>query len=301
MKRPFCWRRLAVAGVVSMYTFAGPHSALAAGDVTASPLERVAASETKIEKELAEAAARIAVAREEPLRVMESLKSGDATGPTGSEGTAKAEQARAEAAHGGPDAVIQYLQRGNSRFVEGKCVHAGQDAHRRQELASGQHPLAIVLTCADSRVPPEILFDQGLGDLFVIRNAGNVLDDHTLGSMEYAVEHLHAGLVVVLGHAKCGAVSAAVAGGHVEGHIHSVTESLAPAVKESKGQPGDPVENAVRANARMVADTVAHSAPILSKETEAGKLRIAAACYDLATGNVEWLPLKASGEVQAHP
>jgi hypothetical protein len=111
-----------------------------------------------------------------------------------------------------PEAALTRLVEGNKRFVAGSTTHPDQTAERRTETAKGQHPFAIILTCADSRLSPEILFDEGIGDLFVVRNAGNLLDDHVLGSIEYAVEHLHATLIVVLGHTKCGAVSAAVAG-----------------------------------------------------------------------------------------
>ena len=114
------------------------------------------------------------------------------------------------------DALAQLVE-GNRRFVSGEVARPHQSAARRAELAKGQAPVAIVLTCSDSRVAPELYFDQGLGDLFVIRNAGNVLDDHVLGSIEYAVEHLHVPLLIVIGHEKCGAVSAAVGGGERRG------------------------------------------------------------------------------------
>jgi carbonic anhydrase len=138
-------------------------------------------------------------------------------------------------------------------------------------------------------VGPEVVFDQGLGDLFVVRNAGNVLDDHTIGSIEYAVEHLHAPLIVVLGHSKCGAVSAAIAGGHAPGHIASVVEAIEPAVEETKNQPGDKVDNTVQANARRVAAVLNRVEPILSEAVKDGKLKVVAARYDLDTGRVELL------------
>ena len=146
-----------------------------------------------------------------------------------------------------------------------------------------------MLTCSDSRVAPELFFDQGLGDLFVIRNAGNVLDDHVIGSMEYAVEHLHAPLIIVVGHEKCGAVSATVSGAEAPGHIRSVVESIAPAFEKSKSQPGDKVDNAVRANAQQTADILKQAEPILKESQSAGHLSIVAARYDLGTGRVEIL------------
>ncbi|HEY4484757.1 MAG TPA: carbonic anhydrase, partial [Nitrospiria bacterium] len=124
-----------------------------------------------------------------------------------------------------PDKALTMLMEGNARYVEGKMLHPNQAADRMGELAKGQHPFAVILGCADSRVPPEIVFDQGLGDLFVLRVAGNIADDAVIGSIEYAVEHLGTTLVFVLGHERCGAVSAAVEvvtkGAKVPGHIGS--------------------------------------------------------------------------------
>ena len=147
----------------------------------------------------------------------------------------------------------------------------------------------MILGCADSRVPPEVIFDQGLGDLFVVRVAGNVVDDIVLGSIEYAAAHLHTPLIVVLGHFRCGAVGATVAGGELEGHLPSLAAAIQPAVDRVKGLPGDLVDHAVRANARMVADQLESSAPVLAELVEAGRLKIVATCYDLDTGAVELL------------
>jgi carbonic anhydrase len=138
-------------------------------------------------------------------------------------------------------------------------------------------------------VPPEVIFDQGLGDLFVIRVAGNVLDDIVVGSVEYAAAHLHTPLIVVLGHARCGAVGATVAGGELEGHLPSLAEAIQPAVDQVQGLPGDLVDNAVRANAKMVAEQLKSSHPVLSELVNAGALKIVAARYDLDTGLVELL------------
>jgi carbonic anhydrase len=189
-----------------------------------------------------------------------------------------------------PDVALARLVEGNQRFVSGAVTHPDQSVERRTELAKGQAPFAIVLTCADSRLSPEIIFDQGIGDLFVVRNAGNLLDDHVIGSVEYAVEHLHATLVMVLGHTKCGAVSAAVAGGEVPGHLKSIVESLDPAVTMAKKKPGDAVDNAVRINAKLSATALAQSAPILSEAVTAGTIKVVAARYDIATGQVAILP-----------
>ena len=133
----------------------------------------------------------------------------------------------------------------------------------RKELEAGQHPFAVILSCADSRFPPELLFDQGLGDLFVVRVAGNIVDDAVLGSIEYAVTHLGAKLVMVLGHEKCGAVSAAVEGGMAAGHISALVAAIQPSVEASGKEPGDRVHSCVIANARRVAQQVRESEPVL--------------------------------------
>lgn len=189
-----------------------------------------------------------------------------------------------------PDEALARLLEGNHRFVAGALAHPHQTNARRTELATGQAPVAIVLTCSDSRVSPELYFDQGLGDLFVIRNAGNVIDDHVLGSIEYAVEHLHVSLIVVVGHERCGAVAAAAGGGHAAGHIVSIVESIAPSVEATKSQSGDKVDNVVRTNASHSAELLAKSEPLLSAARKEGKLKIVAARYDLDTGSVELLP-----------
>lgn len=185
---------------------------------------------------------------------------------------------------------LQKLKEGNLRYATNGATHPNSGLQRRAELEAKQQPFAVVLTCADSRVSPELLFDQGLGDLFVIRVAGNILDNPGLGSIEYAVEHLHASLVVVLGHQSCGAVKATLEGGHAPGHIHSLVSAIEPAVKASKGQSGDPLENAIRENVRSVVKQISRAEPILSEHNKAGKLKIVGARYDLQSGLVEFLP-----------
>lgn len=198
-----------------------------------------------------------------------------------------------------PGAALELLMAGNSHYVSGRPIHPDQGVNRRTKLAMGQQPFAIVLTCADSRVAPELYFDQGLGNIFVLRNAGNVLDDHVIGSIEYAVEHLGAGLIIVVGHSQCGAVAATVAGGRAPGHISSIVESIQPAVDSVAGQSGDKVDHAVRAHARMVAAALRRSKPILSEAVNQGHLRVVAARYDLASGKVELLDsLAGSGPEQ---
>jgi carbonic anhydrase len=185
--------------------------------------------------------------------------------------------------------AVTRLMEGNRRFTAGKAVHPHQSAERRQEVAKGQKPFAVVIGCSDSRIPPEILFDQGIGDIFVIRVAGNIVDDIGLGSVEYAVDHLGSPLVLVLGHGKCGAVSATVQGGEAHGHIGSIVNTILPAVKTAKGQPGDVTENAIRENAKLVALRIASAEPMLAGMVREGKIGVLPAYYNIETGVVEIL------------
>ena len=188
-----------------------------------------------------------------------------------------------------PFQLFQRLMAGNTRFVAGVPEHPHQDASTRAQLAKGQKPFAIVLACADSRVAPEVLFDQGLGDLFVLRVAGNIANDDIKASIEYAVEHLGSGLIVVLGHERCGAVKAAVAGGELPGHLPGLIEKIRPAVEKVKGLPGDGLDNAIAVNARMVAQQLRDSAPLLKAKVDSGALTVLAMRYDLDTGAVDVL------------
>lgn len=196
--------------------------------------------------------------------------------------------------HGGHDApqlqpaqALSKLLEGNARYVSGKSLGPNRSVARRTAVSKGQRPFAIIVTCSDSRVPPELLFDQGIGDLFVIRTAGNVIDDIALGSIEYAVEHLGANLIVVLGHKSCGAVTAAVAGGTAPGHVGSIIAKIAPAVEKARAkQGGDLVDNAIRANIKEVGQTVRGSEPILRVMMDDGAVRVVGAYYDLESGVV---------------
>lgn len=187
------------------------------------------------------------------------------------------------------NSILQELLSGNQRFIAGQPQHPRQDAARRQEVASGQHPKAVVAACSDSRVPPEIIFDQGLGDLFVVRTAGQVVDDIALASIEYAVEHLHVPLVIVLGHKRCGAVQAAIAGGKARGHLDSLINAIKPAVESARDKAGDTVDNAVRANIIMTAVKLKTSEPVIAQAVKAGTLQVIGAYYDLDTGAVSTL------------
>jgi len=183
------------------------------------------------------------------------------------------------------DAALAKLKEGNLRFASSEVSQSKPTAARRAETAQEQHPFAIILGCADSRTAPELIFDQNLGDLFVIRTAGNLVDDHALGSIEYAVAHLGARLVVVLGHQRCGAVKAALESDHAPGHIESLVRDIQPAVKAAKGKPGDALSATVTENAREVAAQIKAKAALgdLAKE-----VRIVSAVYDLDTGKIDW-------------
>src|SRR5947208_1379745 len=203
-----------------------------------------------------------------------------------------------------PVEAMSRLKEGNRRYTSGNQQHphesseertymatnsyenlgmtAAEAAKRRAELTKSQHPFAIVLGCADSRVPAEIVFDQGLGDLFVVRVAGNVIDDQSLGSIEYAVDHLAVRLIVVLGHQRCGAVKAAkdtiAANGKAPGHIQSLVTAIEPAVEATLK---DDLEVTVKANVKNVVQALRSSTPVLRAKIDAGELQVVGAYYSL--------------------
>jgi carbonic anhydrase len=192
-----------------------------------------------------------------------------------------------------PAEAIAKLKEGNGRYTNGKLQHPGQTTERRAELTKDQHPFAVIVSCSDSRVPPEIVFDQGLGDLFVVRVAGNVIDDHGLGSIEYAVDHLGARLIVVLGHQSCGAVKAAketiAAKSKAPGHIQSLVMAIQPAVEATAK--GD-LEATVEANVKNVVQAVRTSTPILKPKVDSGEVQVIGGYYSLDTGAVTFLGAK---------
>jgi len=189
-----------------------------------------------------------------------------------------------------PDEALARLQEGNQRYVALQATHPNQTGSRRSELAQSQKPFAIVFGCVDSRAAPELVFDRGLGDLFVIRTAGHVLDNAALGSIEFGVAELKIPLLLVLGHERCGAVSASIESieKHVEApdQIAALVKGIAPAVEKAHGQAGDQVDNVVRANTEL---TVAQlkATPILADALSKGALKIVGGRYDLDTGMVE--------------
>jgi carbonic anhydrase len=188
-----------------------------------------------------------------------------------------------------PEQALQRLLEGNRRYGSNKST-LNESPQRRIEVAHGQKPFATIFSCVDSRVPPELIFDQGLGDLFVIRTAGQVLDKAVLGSLEFGVAELNIPLLVVLGHEHCGAVKAAMdtleRHGVAEAEIEYLVEALTPAVEQGKQAGGDTWDEAVRAQIELLVNQLKHT-PILGTAVDEGVLKIVGACYSLETGLVE--------------
>jgi carbonic anhydrase len=185
--------------------------------------------------------------------------------------------------------ALQKLLAGIQRHAATPARDPNPAAERRAETAKNQAPLALVLTCTDERVSPEAIFDQRSGDLQVVRNVGNVLDDQALASIEYAVKHLHTPLIIVLGHSRCEAVSAAVAAGMASDHSASIVAPLVPAVEEARVRPGNRMDNTMRINALRTTNRIKRSEPILHEAVEQSKVKVVAARYDSETGLVEIL------------
>jgi len=184
---------------------------------------------------------------------------------------------------------LKKLLDGNKRCATCKQQNPRQDAKRRKEVTKGQKPFAVIVGCSDSRIPPELIFDQGLGDLFVVRLAGNIVDALALGSIEYAVEHLDTKLVVVLGHGKCGAVTAAAQSADAPGHVGGIVRAIQPAIKRARKLQGDLVENAIRVNVSLVVNKIKSSKPILAEMVNKGEIEVVGAYYNIETGAVELL------------
>ena len=195
-----------------------------------------------------------------------------------------------------PKQALYLLREGNAKFLRDEPVSALTTAQRRLDLAKGQQPFAAYVTCSDSRVPPELLFGRGLGELFIIRNAGNTVDTVALGSVEYAVAVLKTPLVVVMGHESCGAVKAATevveSNAVFPGSIGPMIEPIIPAVLQARGEEGDFLENSVRSNVRRVVKQMReNSDPILLDPQASGDLWVVGAYYSLATGEVDFFDL----------
>ena len=185
---------------------------------------------------------------------------------------------------------LEKLKVGNERFVSGHPVHPDETLDRIRELKKGQNPFVVVVSCSDSRLPPELIFDQGLGDVFSIRTAGNVIGDYELGSIEYAVEHLHCKLIVVLGHENCGAIQAYATSGNEKhnDHIQTLVDYIA-AEEEEKIIPDSLRSNIdilVKANIAHGVNFLRSSTPVLKPLVDKNEIKIIGAYYDLDSGNV---------------
>jgi carbonic anhydrase len=210
---------------------------------------------------------------------------------------------------------LERLKLGNQRFQSGKAAHFNEDAERRLELARQQHPFVAVVACTDARVPPELVFDQGLGDLFVVRTSGEALDDLALASLEFAIERLGVRTIVVLGHQGCEVVTAALLGGRMPGHLEYLARAILPHVAATRARlpapaagDGDSAEvapelfdAAVSENVRAVVAEIEDCGPILSELQHTGELRVVGARYDLESGIVEWLPTRVTPPARPAP
>jgi carbonic anhydrase len=197
------------------------------------------------------------------------------------------------ARHPSADDVLKRLLAGNARFAKGETRNPRRRPEDYRAVAEGQEPIAVILGCADSRVPPELLFDVGVGDLFVVRVAGNVVGGAgpvVKGSAEYAVAELDVPLIMVLGHSGCGAVKAAIA--HLDqkdappGAINDLVALIGPAVAVARRQPGNLLDHAIRANVMLGMERLEHLAPILAPRVREGRLKVAGGVYDLRSGAV---------------
>jgi carbonic anhydrase len=197
-----------------------------------------------------------------------------------------------------PEFAFNTLLTGNRRYVEEKALHADQATERRVKFAKGQAPFAAVLGCSDSRLPPEVILDCGLGDLFTIRTAGHVLDDAVLGSLQYAVQHLEVSLILVLGHERCGVVKAYLdqaadlgtqAVHRVEGPLHRLVEDIAPAAEAAGRDAGSLAEMTMRAHVRLTVDRILAGIPGLRERLARKTIGLVGARYDLDDGNVQCL------------
>ena len=187
-------------------------------------------------------------------------------------------------------APLDKLKTGNEKFVNGHSAHPNESLNRIKELKEGQHPFVVLVSCSDSRIPPELVFDQGLGDVFSIRTAGNVIGDYELGSIEYAVEHLHCKLIVVLGHENCGAIQAYATSGHEkhDDHIQTLVDYIAAEEEEKiiSDSLRSNIDTLVKANIVHAVNLLRSSTPVLKPLVDKNEIKIIGAYYDLDSGNV---------------
>ena len=190
-----------------------------------------------------------------------------------------------------PEKILEELLLGNQRFVTNKPESRNQDYIRLQEVAKEQKPLVSIMSCADSRIPVEVIFDRGFGDLFVVRDAGNIATPEEIGSLEFGAAVLGAKVLIVMGHERCGAVDATIKGSPVPGQIGSLLDAIRPSLAKAKGLPGDPLENACKANIAYQVEKLKAS-PVLTDLIATGKLKIVGGYYDLDNWSV---PLMSRG------
>jgi carbonic anhydrase len=201
-----------------------------------------------------------------------------------------------DSAYMDPRIALKKLMGGNRRFVEGKSLRPRQDSMALHSTENGQKPFAVIVGCSDSRVPNEIIFDQGVGDLFIVRTAGQVMAEASYGSIEFAHLALGSKLIVVLGHKKCGAVDAAIQKpDNPPGHIVTLINAIKPAAEKSKYMAGDRLDNAIKQNVVEQVNELRELESVLSKRYKSGEILIVGAVYDLATGKVEFLPETLTG------
>lgn len=195
---------------------------------------------------------------------------------------------------------LERLQKGNERYMFDHMEHPHEGAQRRLDLSTAQHPFAVILGCGDSRVVPELIFDQGVGDLFVLRIAGAIADDAVIASIEYAIEHLGTRLVLVMGHEKCGAVTAAIAHEASEGKINSLLSYIEPSINAVLYSSGDLLTNAIQAHVKQTVQAIQQAEPILSHESRSGNVLVLPAYYNLSTGRVDFLEARVRSTVSSH-
>ncbi len=183
-----------------------------------------------------------------------------------------------------PSDAVERLKAGNARFASAVVSHGKEVEKARATTANFQRPFAVIVTCSDSRISTELLFDQNIGDLFVVRSAGNLVDALGLGSIEFGVGALGARLIVVLGHKGCGAVAATVAGGSLPGHLNAIVEAIRPAVEAARSKPGDLLDNAILENTTLVAAKIKKLGVLGDSD-----VKIVEAIYNLDSGVVDWI------------
>ncbi len=188
-----------------------------------------------------------------------------------------------------PEEAFRRLKEGNRRYVSGKPIRPNQSALRREGLLKGERPFAALLSCSDSRIPPEIIFDCGFGDLFVVRTAGNTCNDATIAALEYAVKQLGIRFIIVMGHSDCGLVKAALAEEAQPGKISSIIEQIRPAVDKVKDLPGDTVSKATGENIRMTVAKLSSCEPVLSEKVKSQELMIIGAYCTINNAAVSFI------------